>query len=274
MSKVLTLGAGNMASALLYGMKAKISSFYAFTPSQTKAKELCEKMGGQLVADLNETPQDLDFVFLAFKPQQFKMASQDFLEKARWKQREEKPIVVSMLAGTPLAVLEEAFGNDRIVRIMPNTPSLVGKAMILVLYGKGVSESEKKTLNEMFAGAGKFHVCESEEQFDAATAVTGSGPAYIFEFSRQMALYLEQKGLDKKDAATLVKQLFLGSSLLMEEATEDFEELRNKVTSKKGVTYEALETFKRANWEELTLSALENNFKRSLELREEALKLD
>ncbi len=274
MSRILTLGAGNMASALLLGMKDKISSFYAFTPSVTKARELSEKMEGKLIEDLKDSPKGLDFIFLAFKPQQFEKASASFKESVNWEELESKPVIVSMLAGTPLAVLKESFSSDRIVRIMPNTPSLVGKAMILVLFGKGVSEEEKERLSEMFSQAGKYYICENEDQFDAATAVTGSGPAYIFEFARQMALYLEEKGLEKKASATLVKQLFTGSSLLMENEDQDFETLRNKVTSKKGVTYEALETFKRGDWQGMTLSALENNFQRSLELRKIALKLE
>ncbi len=268
MAKLMTLGAGNMASALLFPMRNSLEGFYAFTPSVTKAAELAKTMGGKCIETFDRYPKDVDFLFLAFKPQQFDQASNELLEKAKIK---ESTVIVSMLAGTPLEVLKEKFNSDRVVRIMPNTPCTTGKGVILTLFGAGVNDEEKKELLFLLNTAGMTHDCESEDQFDAITAVTGSGPAYIFEYARQMASYLESIGV--KETKDLVAQLFLGTSKLMTDSPLDFETLRNNVTSKKGVTYEALESFKADKWEELTHRGLQKNLMRSLELRENALKL-
>ncbi|MCF8060756.1 MAG: pyrroline-5-carboxylate reductase [Bacteriovoracaceae bacterium] len=266
--KILTLGAGNMAQALLSSMKEGISSIHTFTPTGVRAKKLADLTEGIALKDLSETPRDIDVLLLAFKPQHFTEAVSNFLKASNWNEWEKKPLVVSMLAGTPLNVLKDAFQYDLVVRIMPNTPSKVGKGITLILPSPEVSKNQVKNLEDLFELAGPVYSCRSEDQMDAMTAVTGSGPAYIFEFTRILAEFLREQGVEPEKAHDLSVSLMVGSSKLMEESNISLEELRNNVTSKNGVTFAALESFKESDFSGIIKKALELNVKRSLELRD------
>jgi pyrroline-5-carboxylate reductase len=277
--QLLTIGAGNMASALLRPMAGNLDEFAAYTPSGTKAKKLASLMGGRWVSsfeDLNNG--DLkDFIpsylFLAFKPQQFDVASKEIITQPFWDRFKEHTVVVSMLAGTPLEVLSKRFATEKVVRIMPNTPAVVGKGITLVCPGDKVGNESLEGLKFLLEQAGPTFLCKDEEQLDSVTSITGSGPAYVFEVTRIFQDFLTSKGLTKKEARELAVGLLVGASELMESEDTDLELLRNNVTSKKGVTEAALNSLKEANLESIFNTALEKNIERSFELRGDALKM-
>lgn len=276
---ILLLGAGNMVSALFGPLKNSPYHFYVFTPSGEKAKNLASHLNGtwveklsDLKGKLSEDPDFFEMVFLGYKPQMFDRASNDFLLETGFESKE--TTVVSMLAGTPLKVLSHKFHTSNVIRIMPNTPSLKGLGVTLVLPNEEVREERSHLLEEILRPSSVFHQCENEDQLDQITAITGSGPAYVFEFARLMKDYLKNIGVNENHASLLVGQLFKGSSEMLMQSEDDFETLRNKVTSPNGVTYEALETFKKNGLGDIFNQAFEKNFRRSLELREEALKME
>lgn len=274
MSNILVLGAGNMASALLSPLKGSGHKFYVYTPSGVSAKKLADGLMGEWLESLSliKTKEiAIDFIILGFKPQGFNEASDQFLKETEFSNP--KATVISMLAGTPLEILSKKFQRDNVVRIMPNTPSLFGLGATLVTFGAGVDEKGTSEVENLFKKSGILHRCVDENELDTVTAITGSGPAYIFEFARIMMDYLTVKGLSEEDAKKLVGQLFLGASEMLSNSEDSFEVLRNKVTSPKGVTYEALETFKNHGLEGIFEKAFDNNIKRSLELRQEALRI-
>lgn len=277
--QLLTLGAGNMASALMGPMAGNLDEFIAYTPSGTKAKKLASLMGGRWISDLKDMEAislegfKPDFLFLSFKPQQFEVATEEFLRLSLWNDWVKETTVVSMLAGTPLEVLEQRFETKRVVRIMPNTPALVGKGITLICPGEGVNDDSLKHLKLLLKQAGPVFQCKSEDQLDIVTSVTGSGPAYVFEVTRILQNFLIDKGLTTKESRELAINLVYGSAELMESQDTELETLRNNVTSKKGVTEAALNSLKESHLEDIFRKALEKNIERSFELRSDALKM-
>jgi pyrroline-5-carboxylate reductase len=261
-ASMMVLGCGNMAQAIiqgLYKVNAEID-FITYTPSITKAKALAEEVSGKYITELDNLPE-CDYYLIACKPQQLTE-----LVKATAGKIPNKSIIISILAGTNTKTLSEAFNNSKIIRIMPNTPSLVGHGVNAFYTTAAVTKEEKSLITNYFSMFSEVFNFEEEDKIDIITGFSGSGPAYIFEFSRIMIQKMVKMGISEEVASGMVKHTFLGASKLMVESEDDPETLRNKVTSKKGVTYEALEVFKIENTEEIFGKALDAAYKRSIEL--------
>lgn len=268
-----SVGAGNMAQALLGPLAKKVNKFFVYSPTGRSAKVFSDTFGGIQKISLDSEILDCDFLFLAFKPQQYVDAVEDIKTSLKWGERDNYPTIVSMLAGTPLGVLKDSFPGTEVIRIMPNTPALVGKGVTLICPEKGIPADSHtiKSLSELFGRSGLVHLCKDEEELDQITAVTGSGPAYVFEFARIMQEYLTNKGIGVEDSRSLAVALLEGSAQLMASSQEPLAELRNKVTSKKGVTEAALNSMATDDLTNLVHKALDKNVERSKELRQDAL---
>lgn len=267
--KLLSLGAGNMASALLGPIVDQFESFSVYTPGGSSAR-FAEKYGAQKLDDISLYEGNPDILVLSFKPQMFEQACDNFLKNFSGSLK--NTVVVSMLAGTPVVVISKKLSSLNVVRIMPNTPAMVGKGISLFLVGKEASSKFVDSFRETLRLTGLVISAGNEDQFDQWTAITGSGPAYLFEYGRILSDILVKQGMDSSLAMKTVGQLFLGASLMMEESSVSFENLRNNVTSKKGVTFEALEVFKTFNFEEIVNKAVQANIERSCELKALAFK--
>ena len=259
--KLITFGAGNMAQALIIPMaKAqKDLEVLAYTPSQTRARELAKIIDGKVLEGLENIPK-ADFYFLSCKPQQI----EDLAQKLKGK-LDSQAIVVSILAGTTMKKLSQLLDHHKIIRVMPNTPSLVGEGVSLI-SSMGLEVSEVHRVKQILNFAGSVFKMESEDQLDRVTGYTGSGPAYIFEWARIFISDLVKKGISEEEAKKMIVDLFYGASKMMKESEVSPEQLRINVTSKKGVTHEALEVFKANDLEEITIKALEAAYQRSKEL--------
>lgn len=253
MKKLITFGAGNMAQALIPPL-AKFYKIYSYTPTGTRAKILASLTDGEVIEDFSNLSADV--YFISCKPQQFSELS----EKLKGKLNKEA-LVVSLLAGTTLKTLKDKLDHDHVLRLMPNTPSQFGHGVTLYFSDESFEEfiTQMKSSNLMVQ-------MTSEDQLDKVTAVTGSGPAYIFEFGRILFESLVEMDISKSDAKKMVAELFLGSSTMMTKREDDFESLREQVTSKGGVTYEALKVFQQAGLSDMIKSALKANYDRSQEL--------
>lgn len=275
---LLTLGAGNMARALLSPMRSSLKDFYTYTPTHVRAVELAKNLKGKALtleecADLSAP----DFLFLSFKPQVYKEASRDFISAIPWDKWKEKTVIVSMLAGTPIEVISKDWRTEKVIRIMPNTPAMVGEGITLLcgssfMMDKGIGQL--KLLESLLKSAGRVYICKDEDQLNDLTAVTGSGPAYIFEITRIFQDFLLSKGVDEKNARRLAVGLLKGSSEMMDQSLLDLNTLRENVTSKKGVTLAALESLWDDKIEDVFIKALDKNISRSQELRNEALQVN
>ena len=174
-----------------------------------------------------------DFVVLAVKPQHAAVA----LETIDGSSNE--PLVISIMAGVTISRIQELTRAKRVVRVMPNTPCLVGEGASGIAAGDNVDDKDLKHVSELLQSVGKV-VEVAEEHIDAVTGVSGSGPAYVFRFIESLIEGGVAQGLSSDVAATLAVQTVLGAAKLVIETGEDPAVLRERVTSPGGTTLAAL----------------------------------
>lgn len=260
--KIGVFGCGNMGRALVLAMKARFSNaeFFLFTPSKLKAQELAVTVGGKSLEHCEDMPRNLDWYLLAFKPQSLDEFQFDFAPDSK---------IISVLVGVKISKLIAKFNSNKIARLMPNTPSAIGLGSNLLFLNSHFNQSETEEINLLLSAAGKLFPMKTEEDLDLTTAFSGSGPALIFELARIFEVELTRMTNGRVPAKEIVSQTFFGSAALMNSplnANTSFEELRTQVTSKKGVTYEALEVLKNNNLQDVFSSAFEAAYKRTIEL--------
>ena len=258
------IGCGNMASAIVHGISRAFQNekFLTYTPSFTRAEKLAQEISGKAVKSLEEL-RDCDTIIIGCKPQQFDSLVNDLKGKFDLSNK----YFISIMAAVSLKSIQSKLGVTKVTRVMPNTPSMQGEGVSLILHAEEVSQAERKKCSEYFSSCSKVFPLSSEKLFDQVTTVSGSGPAYVFYFAKTMADQLEAWGVDSQEAKDIVIQLFKGSAKLMEENSEDsLGNLIDKVTSKAGVTIEAIKVYQEKKLNEITKSATEAAFKRSLEI--------
>lgn len=180
-----------------------------------------------------------DLVFLCIKPQESEAILREF---AQAKIFHKNTIFISILAGKKLAFFEKIFGKKaKIIRSMPNLPIQYSQGIFAYLCNKNITKPEIKNLAKIFEKFGTAFALKNEKEFDAVTAIFGSGPAYIFLLEEIFEEIAIAAGINKNAAPKLIKKLFLGSALMSEFAEENFSQLRQSVTSKKGTTEAALQ---------------------------------
>ena len=260
------IGCGNMASAIVKGIHAiyKQEKFLTYTPSKTRAKTLADAVNGKQVDELSSL-NEADTLMIGCKPQQFDVLASQLRESISLKDKH----IVSIMAAMPVETIKKKLGVTKVTRVMPNTPMLYNEGISLIL-NSGTTEKEESTVLKWFSACGKVHMLESEQAFDQVTTVSGSGPAYVFQFAKTMVDKLETWGVESNQAREIVTQLFKGSTKLMELNSDiSLEELIDQVTSKGGVTIEAVKVYKAEGIAEMTSKALDAAFKRSEEMTKE-----
>lgn len=261
------IGCGNMASAIVKGIHSKFKGvkFLTYTPSFTRAEALASDVRGQAVRTLKEL-NDCHTLLIACKPQQFNDLAQNLKNEVDLNGK----LIISVMAAISTDTISQKLGTDIICRVMPNTPALVGQGVSLLFYSDKVNDNQKASVEAYFSSCSKVHELESEELFDKVTVVTGSGPAYVFYFAKTMVDSLISWGIEETEARKMVTQLFNGSVQLMQDREDKgLGELIDEVTSKKGVTIEAINCFKNEGLEAITHRALNAAYKRSLEIKAE-----
>ncbi len=260
----LILGAGNMAQALIpnFIKESDNTEFMVFTPSGDKARDFAQKNGITWIKDLDELRNThIDFLWACFKPQQLEQVAGeiDFLTHPYLS-------VISLLAGSDCDKLSKNFGTQQIIRIMPNTPAQVGLGVNALYKTKEVNKDKWNTFWQAFNTQGTNCVFDNEDDVDIITPFSGSGPAYFFEIARILIQDLKSRGIDGALAHQMIAGTIEGAGRMLSQS-DDAETLRNNVTSKNGVTYEALESFKESNLEEIFNRAIERAYQRTLELK-------
>lgn len=260
--KIGVFGCGNMGRALVLGMKAQFPNveFFLFTPSKLKAQELAAIVEGASLDQISDMPRDLDWYLLAFKPQSLDEFQFEFTPNSK---------IISVLAGVKINKLVTKFGPNKIARLMPNTPSAIGFGANLLFLNSTFNPIEKDEINYLLSSTGKVFSMPTEEDLDLTTAFSGSGPALIFELARIFEAELTRMTQGRVPAKEIVSQTFFGSAALMNSSLHkdtSFENLRTQVTSKKGVTYEALEVLKNNDLQVIFSNAFEAAYKRTVEL--------
>lgn len=235
---LVLVGAGKMGGAMLAGWLRNGLDGARVTvvdPALSPAvRALCEAHG-VTVAEAADAPADPDLLVLAVKPQQMGAALPKLADRVG-----PSTVVVSVAAGTTLASLADGLGPGAIVRVMPNTPAQVGRGMSVAVGNVRVTPAHKATVTALTDAIGLTAWIEDEGLMDAVTALSGSGPAYVFLMVEAMAEAGRTLGLPAETAALLARQTVSGAGALLDAAEEDPATLRRNVTSPGGTTAAAL----------------------------------
>jgi pyrroline-5-carboxylate reductase len=236
--RILFIGGGNMASALIGGLLQR-----GFTPADLRVVETAEEARGRLQRQfgVSTTPAldgeiREDTVLLAVKPQQMRAVAGDLRRHLRGQ------LIVSIAAGIRTADLARWLGgHERIVRAMPNTPALVRAGVSGLYASAAVKQADRDGAQGLLGAVGAVVWVSSESAIDAVTAISGSGPAYVFYFIEALERAGAELGLDAEQAHELAVQTFVGGAALAAHSDEAVAVLRARVTSKGGTTAAALE---------------------------------
>ena len=231
MRGICFIGAGKMATAIAGGMVRKNikTEIHTFDPFAAAAEQFCKLTGGTAHPSPVAALEHADVILLAVKPQYLTEAVAAFREAIG------ERLVISIVAGATIASLEALTGTRRIVRVMPNTPALVGEGMSCIAASEAVPETDLAETETLLSAVG---LCRrvSEKQLDAVTGLSGSGPAFVLEFIQALADGGVYAGLPRATAIELAVQTVLGSAKMARDAKTPIGELRDAVISPAGTT--------------------------------------
>ena len=206
----------------------------------------------------NKATAECDILFLAVKPQFLYDVIDEIKDVVP-----EKTVIVSIAAGQSVEKIESAFGKKiRLIRVMPNTPALVGEAMSALVPNKNVSEDDISRVKSIFESFGKAEIV-SEKLMDAVTAVSGSSPAYIFMLIEAMADAAVNAGMPRKQSYTFAAQAVLGSAKMVLETGLHPGELKDMVCSPAGTTIEAVKVLEEKGFRASIIDAMDTCVKKS-----------
>lgn len=265
MSKPVLIGCGNMGSALADAIIQKgICTAEELTIVEKYKNGYTEKLsetGSQIVDSVDDLTGIQDLVMIAVKPQDAPEVLQNLSPKVS-----EKTLVISIMAGITVKVMENEIAGAQIIRCMPNTPCAIHLGMSVFCGNGRVSEQSYVTAQSILSAMGRAFRVKDEKMIDAATAISGSGPAYLFYLAEAMKEGAMKLGFDEKQADLLATQTLLGASTLLDRSEDSPEELRRKVSSPGGTTLAATEVFDSKGAKSIFIEGFEAAFQRSIEL--------
>ena len=245
---IIIIGGGNMGGAIAKRWHAAQAGCVHVVEHDATRREALSKLGITTHASLEHAPLAASYL-LAIKPQQFA----ENISAFRHSMADREPLLISIMAGVSLAALRVI--SPRAVRVMPNLPALIGESMS-VACAPGLDKPSEKTVTMLFESIGAVAWVAEEDQLHAVTAISGSGPAYIFAFMEALEQAAIDAGLDPELANHLVAQTLRGTALLAEQSPIDVATLRAQVTSKGGTTEAALKAFSEGKLGELVMRAV------------------
>ena len=264
--RIAFIGGGNMASAIIGGLIRQglpAAHITVVEPFADTASRLQRDLGVTVLSQASAALSAAELVVWAVKPQVFKEAALPVADHTR------QALHLSVAAGIRTGSICSWLGTDRVVRSMPNTPALVGQGMTALFACPGVSAAEKTSVEQVVATTGQFLWVEQESQLDAVTALSGSGPAYVFFFLEAMTEAGMGMGLSQTQAYQLALTTFSGASSLAAASSEAPEVLRQRVTSKGGTTYAAITSMENAGIKPAFVRAMQAAEQRARELGDE-----
>lgn len=260
------IGGGNMASAIIGGLIREglpASHVRVVEPFAEQRDKLARQLHVQAMEHPGPALADAAVVVWAVKPQTFKEAAL----QSRFHTRE--ALHLSVAAGIRSDSIAHWLGTDRIVRSMPNTPALIGKGMTALYARAGVTDGDRVTIERVIAPTGDHLWLEREELLDTVTALSGSGPAYVFYFMEAMIEAGAGMGLTRAQAQQLAIATFAGAAELARRSDEPPEILRQRVTSKGGTTHAAITSMEQDQVSSQFIRALHAARHRAQELGDE-----
>ena len=259
-SRVGIVGTGIIGEALIgVLLRAGLSkeSLFIAEKRQERKDEIINKYDVSEIMDYSS----LDAVLFAVKPQDF-MATLETISSSL----SNSPLIVSFAAGIKIKSIEEKLGKgSRVIRVMPNTPMVMGRGMSAMSLGSAAFSDDQEWVRGFLSKAGEVIVVDESLQ-DAVTATSGSGPAYYFAFTEAVVGAARRLGISPEDAVTLASQTLIGAALMVEKSGKELKTLRENVTSPNGTTAAALKSFADSGLEELVYQAMKAANDRSIEL--------
>jgi len=250
------IGGGNMARSLIAGLIRQgmpAAHIHVAEPVAELREALAADFGVQTHDNATDAAAQGDTWLLAVKPQVLR----DVCQSLQGLAQAQKPLVISIAAGITSPQLQRWLGGSLpVVRAMPNTPALLGAGVTGLYATPSVDAQQHAQAERVLASAGRTVWIDDEAQMDSVTAVSGSGPAYVFLLAEAMEAAGIAQGLPAEAARTLVVQTLLGASRMLDEAGESPAELRRRVTSPNGTTQAAIENFQAGGFEALVEKAL------------------
>ena len=259
-SRVGIVGTGIIGEALIEVLlRAGLSreSLFVAEKRQERIDEIINKYDVSEIKDYSS----LDAVLFAVKPQDF-MATLETISSSL----SNSPLIVSFAAGIKIKSIEEKLGKgSRVIRVMPNTPMVMGRGMSAMSLGSAAFSDDQEWVRGFLSKAGEVIVVDESLQ-DAVTATSGSGPAYYFAFTEAVVGAARRLGIAQEDAVTLASQTLIGAALMVEKSGKELKTLRENVTSPNGTTAAALKSFADSGLEEIVYKAMKAAHDRSIEL--------
>jgi pyrroline-5-carboxylate reductase len=239
MNIIAFIGGGNMATAIIGGLLRggrSPSDIFVLEPQAEQRSLLQRKLGVITLESPGSVMQRAELVVWAIKPQHFKLAAQSCADQVQ------SALQLSVMAGIRSDAISRTLGTQRVVRAMPNTPALVGKGMTGLYARPEVSRAENICIEQVLSHTGDLLWVEKEADLDAVTALSGSGPAYVFYFLQAMIEAAKDMGFSAEQGKQLALTTFAGATALAKASPESPEFLRERVTSKGGTTFAAIES--------------------------------
>jgi len=253
-----------MAEAIMYGVTKsdlyKPQDIIASDINPNRLVQIASELEIHTVQNNDEVMEKAQIIILSIKPQHF----QSVLDKLQVKPDSSK-IVISIAAGISIAFLEKKLGQIPVIRVMPNTPALVGAGMTALSKGQYASEEQLKIAEEIFKSVGKT-VLIDEGLIDAVTGLSGSGPAYVYQFIEALADGGVQVGIPRKTAYVLAAQTVIGAGLMVLKTGIHPGELKDMVTSPGGAAIRAVNVLEKSGFRATVMDAVEASYLKSRQL--------
>lgn len=241
-NKFLVVGAGNMGGALLSGWIKGRKPFISpdqliiLDPNPGDAAKRAVENGAIHLKKASSAVNVADFVLMSTKPQIFDEVARTFTAQLK-----PDALILSVMAGPTLGQLEKVFPHQRHIRAMPNTPVAIGEGITAFICGEGVSATQKSIAKKLLSSGGKVAEVSSENLIDVVTAVSGSGPAYVFHVTEALEVAALEAGMPSDLAPLFARQTVVGAGLLLKKDNRSAKDLREAVTSPNGTTEAALD---------------------------------
>lgn len=268
-SKIAFIGAGRMAEAIVSGIiRAGLfrkADIFASDRDEKRLKYFADSYGIRTFTENKEAVTIADIIVLSVKPQAMLQVLEDIRNYARTQQ-----LYISIAAGVPIGSIESRLPGCSVVRTMPNNPCLIGEGMTVLSRGKNAGEADLNTAKKIFSALGKTMVLE-EKMLDAATGLSGSGPAFVYRFIDALAEGGAKSGLPREAAYELAQQTVLGASRTVIETKKTPSQLCDMVTSPGGTTIEGLKVLDEAKFADIVADTVIAAARRAAEITNDKL---
>ncbi|MBP6299706.1 MAG: pyrroline-5-carboxylate reductase [Arenimonas sp.] len=268
-TSIAFIGGGNMARSIIGGLLSQgfaKNGIHVSEPYAPTREALAADLAIDITDDNLQVAAKSQIWLFAVKPQVMKAVCAELKPLAQ----SQKPLIISIAAGITAVQLDAWLGgNMAVIRAMPNTPALLGAGASGLFATDAVSQAQKQSAEHIFQATGLSQWIAEETLIDTVTALSGSGPAYVFMLAEAMQAAAEQQGLPKEAAQALTVQTFVGAAKMLSESGEPAQTLRQRVTSPNGTTQAAIETFEQGGLRELVQSAMDAAAERGRALSKE-----